>query len=490
MKCNPLSFIMVLLKISRARCAHVGHSDNGAARRFEPSTPFCGPRHWVKGPALVRTCVITSCVVLFSLGEVLTTTASACTTAVVSGRVTNDGRPLLWKNRDFSQKHNEVIRLTGGTYNAIGVVNAGSRTSVWMGTNDAGFCIENSLSLDLNSKTTTKGPGNGSLMRRALESCATIDDFIKLLNETEKTGRVTCGNFGVIDANGGAAMFEVSRTGHTMFDANDPNTAPHGYIVRANFSTTGQKLPPLPTPSQLAGISSAGRYLRACSLLDSQTDAKISAEFLIRNCARDLAGPDGTCYSGTVNSTEPDLPTEIPTAETISRFTTVSAAVFHGVKDGEDASLTTMFVFLGDPKFSIAVPCWAAVSEIPDALQDKSGGEIGEVALTLREWGFDSSEDKTLDTTNLQGIWQDVWNVEHQVLLDARAIKDASSKADVAAKVLAEFSHHTAALAMKTMQQELIQVKNAALSLNAPAAPTFADRPSTNEPHQPALTIE
>ena len=49
-----LSLVRVLLKMMFARCAHVGCSDNGAARRFERSTCFCVLRHWVKGEALVR----------------------------------------------------------------------------------------------------------------------------------------------------------------------------------------------------------------------------------------------------------------------------------------------------------------------------------------------------------------------------------------------------------------------------------------------------
>ena len=36
---------------------------------------------------------------------------SACTSAVISGKVTPDGRPLLWKNRDtdFPQKQREIL---------------------------------------------------------------------------------------------------------------------------------------------------------------------------------------------------------------------------------------------------------------------------------------------------------------------------------------------------------------------------------------------
>ena len=38
------------------------------------------------------------------------TPVQACTSAVVSGKVTPDGRPLLWKNRDtdFMRNHQET----------------------------------------------------------------------------------------------------------------------------------------------------------------------------------------------------------------------------------------------------------------------------------------------------------------------------------------------------------------------------------------------
>jgi len=409
--------------------------------------------------------------IIIVLAVLAPSTAIACTTAVVSGRVTNDGRPLLWKNRDFSQQHNEVIRLTGGTYKAIGVANAGSRTSVWMGVNEAGFCIENSLSLDLNSKTTTKGPGNGALIRRALETCATLNDFSELLQATELTGRVTCGNFGVIDAHGGAAMFEVGRTSHRMFDANDPQVAPNGYIVRSNFSITGQELPTLPGNTELATVSSGGRYLRAYSLLESQGVGNISAEFLIRNCARDMADSNGVCISGSVNSDRPVLPRQISTAETISRATTVSATVFHGVRADEDPNLTTMLTILGDPKFSIAVPCWANTPVIPEDLEGKHGGEIGEIALTLREWGISDSKHKTINGTYLSEIWQNLWRIEDEILSDARLLKNASSKTST----MAEFSHASARKAMAAMKNELLHTKTHALSIDTPKAPTFAD---------------
>ena len=38
---------------------------------------------------------------------------SACTSAVVSGKVTPDGRPLLWKNRDTDFMRNHIDYVKG-----------------------------------------------------------------------------------------------------------------------------------------------------------------------------------------------------------------------------------------------------------------------------------------------------------------------------------------------------------------------------------------
>ena len=41
----------------------------------------------------------------------------ACTSAIISGKVTKDGRPLMWKHFDNEQQLNKkVLYLSGGNY--------------------------------------------------------------------------------------------------------------------------------------------------------------------------------------------------------------------------------------------------------------------------------------------------------------------------------------------------------------------------------------
>lgn len=62
-----------------------------------------------------------------------------------------------------------------------------------------------------------------------------MEDFRHFLDTISKPSLIEA-NFGVIDAQGGAAVFEVDYYKYTMYDANNPKDAPYGYIARTNFS--------------------------------------------------------------------------------------------------------------------------------------------------------------------------------------------------------------------------------------------------------------
>ena len=67
----------------------------------------------------------------------------ACTSVIVSGRVTKDGRPIIFKHRDTNKMQNLSVVRQGPKYRYVGVVNAGDLTpvSVWGGHNEVGFAI-------------------------------------------------------------------------------------------------------------------------------------------------------------------------------------------------------------------------------------------------------------------------------------------------------------------------------------------------------------
>jgi len=104
----------------------------------------------------------------------------SCTTFLMSGKHTPDGRPLLYKNRDTGTLDNALVYFTDGKYDYIGLVDSKEswKREVWGGFNSAGFAIMNSAAYNNNSGDTTKlADREGEVMKMALASCATLADF-------------------------------------------------------------------------------------------------------------------------------------------------------------------------------------------------------------------------------------------------------------------------------------------------------------------------
>lgn len=166
--------------------------------------------------------------------------ATACTSAVVSGRVSASGRPMLWKHRDTGAANNfiEHVSATDSTLAFTALFNGGDTAlaEAWTGFNERGFAIMNTASYNLAPDTAVVKDREGAVMALALGSCVTVDDFERLLSRLPKPLGVQA-NFGVIDSLGSAAYFEVNDWQAVRFDA---DAAPEGYLVRTNFSVSGQ----------------------------------------------------------------------------------------------------------------------------------------------------------------------------------------------------------------------------------------------------------
>jgi len=332
-----------------------------------------------------------------------------CTVAVVSGKATIDGRPLLWKNRDTSNLDNEVAYFDDGKYSYIGVINAGDRTQVWMGVNSAGFCIMNSESRDLKGDTLD---AEGYFMKQALMECATAEDFEQLLLTTNESGRETKANFGVIDATGAALFFETGNHTFTKFDANDPETAPLGFIVRANFAMTG-------TGKGYGHI----RYKRANELFEKFAKEKnLSYQTLLRYIARDLKNDKTDPYPLPFIGQEDRKPKGfIKTYDSINRFRTASCAVFHGILPDENPLLTTMWVILGEPICGVVIPLWIAAGSVPSTFDGEKTSMLNNIIQQIEAKAYpDTSLKKYVNTDVLlnreqKGILPRLFKLEDEV---------------------------------------------------------------------------
>lgn len=320
--------------------------------------------------------------ILLLAGIVLhATNASACTIAIISGRYTPDGRPILWKHRDTGTLNNKLVYFNEGKYPAIGLINSNDETSaeIWIGFNSAGFAIMNSASYNLKgADTTSLADMEGVVMKAALMSCATVDDFEKFLKDYPKPFGVEA-NFGVIDAFGGAAYFETNNFTWTKIDVNDKKVAPHGYIVRTNYSFTGEAN---------AGMGYI-RFETAEKLFyRASATNNLSVPYMLENMCLSLENS----YSGQrvqdflhLNENQENF---IYYQDCINRFTSASSVIVQGVKPGEPVDFTTMWAMVGFPLASVPVPVWLTSSgSLPEIVRadGRQNAEICDLALEMKK---------------------------------------------------------------------------------------------------------
>ena len=305
--------------------------------------------------------------------------ASACTSVIVSGKATTDGRPLLFKNRDTGTLENRMLVVHGQRFRYVGLVNTADTLaeSVWGGHNEAGFAIINTAAYNLNGDEGDT-EGDGILIRKALSLCATVEDFETLLDTIAKPRQVNS-NFGVLDAHGCCAYYETGHYKYVKFDVNDPTVAPDGYLMRTNFGTTGNHLLD-------QGVE------RYCSITDYMTAAagegKFDATRLLTCIPRYFThGLTKWKMEDFMPATEHDTQM-FPISDYITRYSTASTILVQGVLPHEKPENTVSWVIIGSPMTAVAVPALLLPSEkLPEMLGDDGTAcaRLNTLSLTLKE---------------------------------------------------------------------------------------------------------
>ena len=293
--------------------------------------------------------------------------ADACTSAIFTGKATPDGRPLLWKHRDTGELNNRIEFFPAGNgikYSFLGLVNSPVQGGeVWTGTNEVGFSIMNTASYNLQSEAADFEDQEGVVMYQALGSCKTLKEFEKLLDKMKKPRGVEA-NFGVIDAEGGAAYYEVNNTEWRKIDVNDPKIAPEGFLIYTNHSYTGRK-------DEGMGYV---RYNTANELTHKAwiQGVEFTPQWIFNNLSRSYYNS----LLGIDLNRNPELAPDgwFVDQDFIPRRSTSASIVVKGVKPSEDPSLTVMWTILGYPPCGIAVPMFvAAGKDQPDYMLKGSG---------------------------------------------------------------------------------------------------------------------
>ncbi|HOD13304.1 MAG TPA: hypothetical protein PK307_16310 [Spirochaetota bacterium] len=322
------------------------------------------------------------CAVL-ALCHFVWTDARACDVAVVSGKITANGRPLIWKNRDCSANWHQQVAFFPGEYAGPGSyimvhdyddvanMNNGTPVNPSGGLNQAGFAIACTSVYEDFMPTNEAININTMLIWEALKRCVTVSDFENLVREwhTWHVGKVISGNFVVIDARGGAALFEC-YTGSVLglirpvqfrkFDANTgrvtdqygitlryPSGGYCGYENRANnnsyiFINYGEE-----------------RKVRADEILSALAGSgTLDYRSVMRLVARDVNGKQIAASSSDSNYS---------TTYCISRSQTRLALVVDGVNAGDDPHLATFWCNMGEPSIGIFTPYFPHGGDVPYA---------------------------------------------------------------------------------------------------------------------------
>ena len=300
--------------------------------------------------------------------------AHACTTAVISAAA-GPGRPMLWKNRDTNFLSNKVIFVTERPYSYLALVNAEDRSGRWAyaGLNSAGFAIFNSVAYNLPEKSGEIKDMEGTIMADALRLCASVADFENYLRRNLGPSLGSLANFGVLDAAGDTALFEVSNHDYKKFL---PGDFPEKYLVNTNFARSGET-------GTGAGYL---RFERASLLFRQVPTGRLSHRQILSAFSRDtghalLAQPAYPLFK-TISGKKPLW---ITTRDTIDRESTSAAVVICGRIPGQADSLATFWVMLGEPLFTIAVPMWVEAGAAPAPLSEGEKAPLCLAAKRLKQ---------------------------------------------------------------------------------------------------------
>lgn len=287
---------------------------------------------------------------LLTLALLSTMPAVACTSAIVSAKATVDGRPILWKHRDTSATNNFLYRVEEpGRIGYVGLFNGTDSLALdeaWMGMNDAGFAIMNTVAYNLPENDPAWIDREGAVMARALGECRSVDDFEALLAALPRPLGVRT-NFGVLDASGAGAYFEVDDYTVERFDLAD---SPTGVLIRTNYAYSGE-------PDTGMG------YIRHANvealLADQIATASITPASLTEGLSRAFYN-SLTCFDAADSAESWAVDQDF-----IPRHSSTASIAIEGIRPGEDPEDMIMWANIAYPPCSHVEA--VTLTDIPEA---------------------------------------------------------------------------------------------------------------------------
>jgi hypothetical protein len=329
---------------------------------------------------------------------------------MASGLATPDGRPLLWKNRDRGGASPvEFHYVSDGRIPFVAVTDVNDTARYYSGVNAEAFAIENT---DNHNIPDQGGVANdGITMRMALAICRTVDDFAALLDSADRRdvlGRAGY-DYGVIDAYGGAAIFETQRWGYHRFDAVE---APGGFLIRTNFSYTGEDT------SGQDSYYGLHRHARAMELFKTAVElGTLTPQYIFAHVSRDLTSAGFDPYPLPFRGYEQSYPYGcVDNSTAICRATTTAVTVAQGVREGERPEGAILWSMNGNPLTGIMTPLWVRAGSIPPEYDGVERSRMNNRIIDLYYWVYSGGRGG-VDTWKLSnpdgsGLWDYVLPLE------------------------------------------------------------------------------
>ena len=267
------------------------------------------------------------------------------------------------------------------------------------------------------------------------------------IKQTNVLGRTTTLNIGVIDAFGGAAIFETGNYSYTRFDATDPKVAPQGYIVRVNFAFTGSH----------GDDSRRAKYDHVKQLWQQAVEKdQLDYRYVLRQVCRDSSGAEEVSHiSPETEVTEENTINVLRLQNAISNPGTRWVAVFHGVRPEENPSLTTFWAILGGPIFSVVVPSWVIAESTAPELDGEEFCPMCATAYDLyfANYVMDDKGEFLLYPEMLPDIWAVTYPAEDRIFDQTETIMTQWRQDYPTAQQVASFHHYMASQAMNTLKE-------------------------------------
>jgi hypothetical protein len=211
------------------------------------------------------------------------------------------------------------------------------------------------------------------------------------------------------------------------------------------------------------------RFERASRLFQAASaEERLDYKFILQEAARDLVNEKLNSFPLTDPKVyDSSSPVFINTDDTINRNSTASVALFHGVSDPKKAYLATMWILLGQPVCSVAVPLWAKAASVPKVLSGPETAPLNDFARALASYLYPDKRghlNRYMSISRLihyegEGVLSRLSKIENQVFAETEMRLKEWEKKKPARQDVVDFEEKMAARVFKALKSSFPDIK-------------------------------